>query len=161
MIVGSSQQGKGGKMYKNILIATDGTELAGKALTHGLALAKAIGARVTLVTVTEMWSALEMASRARTEARAPVETYESMASEYARKILDAAAEKAKAEGVEHSTHHVSDRHPSDGILDAAKQDGCDLVVMASHGRRGLDRLLLGSETVEVLTYSKVPVLVVR
>ena len=77
--------------------------------------------------------------------------YETLAANYAGKILAAAAEDAKAAGVACETRHVSDRHPSDGILEAAKDAGCDLIVMSSNGRRGFKRLLLGSQATAVLT----------
>lgn len=148
-------------MYRNILISTDGSELAGKAVEHGVTLAKEMGAAVTFVTVTEMWSALEMASEASHGTPNPLEVYEEMAAESAQNILDAAQKCARDAGVRCETLHVRDRAPAEGIVATADEKGCDLIVMASHGRRGLNRLLLGSQTTEVLAYSKVPVLVVR
>lgn len=148
-------------MYKKILIATDGTELAGRALSHGLALAKSVGATVLIATVTELWSALEMVQKAEGQVRDPIGDYERMAAEYATGILEAAEQEAKKAGVACETRHISDRHPSDGIIEAASDGGCDLIVMSSHGRRGVNRLLLGSEAHEVLSHSKIPVLIVR
>jgi nucleotide-binding universal stress UspA family protein len=148
-------------MYKKILIATDGSDLADKALEHGLALAKTVGAKVVLVTVTEMWSALEMSREAGKKVLQAIETYEKAEAERARSILTAAAERAETAGVGWETHHVSDRRPSEGILDAARETGCDLIVMATHGRRGVNRVLLGSQTNEVVTHSETPVLVLR
>ncbi len=147
-------------MYKKIVIATDGTELAGKAVKHGLALAKDVKATVTLVTVSEMWPAIQMAQESISAPQA-IEQYEKVAAERAKYVLDAAGAKAKAAGVTFETRHVRDRHPAEGIVSVADESGADLIVMASHGRRGLGRLFLGSQAVEVLTTSKVPVLIVR
>ena len=86
-------------MYKHILIATDGSELAGRALAHGLALAKELKAPVTVVTVTQLWSALEMAQEAGIKANVnPVRQFEDMMAASAKVILDAAADKAKVAG---------------------------------------------------------------
>jgi nucleotide-binding universal stress UspA family protein len=148
-------------MYKRILIATEGSEFGGKALTHGLALAKALNVPVVVVTVTEAWSALELARLTRLGNRNPIEHYEEMVTAAGNHILTHAADLAKSQGVSCETLHVRDSHPSEGIIMAASQKGCDLIVMASHGRRGVDRMLLGSQANEVLTHSKVPALIVR
>jgi nucleotide-binding universal stress UspA family protein len=147
-------------MYQKIVIATDGTKLGNKAVQHGLALAKSVNAAVTLVTVSEMWSAIQMAQESISEPEA-VPHYEALAAERAKLILDAATAKAKAAGVTFDARHVSDRHPAEGIVGVAEETGADLIVMASHGRRGLGRLFLGSQAIEVLTVSKIPVLIVR
>ena len=132
-------------MYKNLVIATDGSELAGKAVAQGLALAKALGTQgVTLVTVTEV---MPMVSDA---------TYALSLQDYER-----ATSAARASGVACDTVHVKDRHPAEGIVETAKTRGADLVVMASHGRRGLSKLLLGSQATEVVSLSPVPVLICR
>jgi nucleotide-binding universal stress UspA family protein len=148
-------------MYKHILIPTDGSELATKGLLHGLALAKNQGAAVTLVTVTEMWSALAMAQQARGSTLQPTERYEEQAAEAARLVLDEAVKLAQSQGVNAETLHVADQHPAEAIIATSTDRGCDLIVMASHGRRGLSRLMLGSQAYEVLSRSTVPVLVVR
>lgn len=148
-------------MYKKILIATDGSDLAGRALDHGLALAKAVGAEVVVVTVTEMWSALEMSREVANDSLHAIETYEKIEAGRAKSILEAAAERAKKAGVGCETRHVSDRRPSEGILDAARVTDCDLIVMATYGRRGVNRVLLGSQANEVVTHSDIPVLVLR
>ena len=148
-------------MYKRILIATEGSEFGGRALTHGLALAKALNAPVVVVTVTEAWSALELARMARFGNRNPVEQYEEMVTAAGNHILTHAADAAKSQGVTCEAVHVRDSHPAEGIIATALQKGCDLIVMASHGRRGVNRLLLGSQANEVLTHSKVPALIVR
>jgi nucleotide-binding universal stress UspA family protein len=145
-------------MYKHILIATDGSELAAKAVAHGLALAKATGAKATAVTVTEPWTAVAPGEVA---IAFPINEYEAAASAGAREVLSGAEAIAKKQGVTVETVHIKDRFPAQGILEAAKDKGCDLIVMASHGRRGLAKLLLGSQAVEVLTRSTVPVLICR
>jgi nucleotide-binding universal stress UspA family protein len=149
-------------MYRNILIATDGSDLASKAVDHGVMLAKGVGASVIFVTVTEIWSAIELAADAVNKVISnPMERYEEMAAKSAQKILAAAKTAAQGAGIECETLHMPDRAPAEGIIATANEKGCDLIVMASHGRRGLNRLVLGSQTAEVLAYSKVPVLVLR
>ncbi len=148
-------------MYRNILIATDGSKLATKALDHGLALAGRDNAQVAIVTVTEQWSVFDMAREARERQPDPVGQYEAMAAAAAQRILDAAAKLAAARGVACETIHVKDQFPAEGIVATAKARGSDLIVMGSHGRRGLSRLLLGSQAYEVLTHCTVPALIVR
>lgn len=148
-------------MYSRILIATDGSDLAGQAVDHGLRLAKALGASVVIVTVTEFWSALEMAQESRTGRRDVIQHYEAAAAQSARMILDDAARRAEAAGVAHEERHVPDARPAEGIMDTAELESCDLIVMASHGRRGIQRMLIGSQTAEVIALSKTPVLVLR
>jgi nucleotide-binding universal stress UspA family protein len=144
-------------MYKHILIATDGSELAGRAVTTGLALAKVLKARVTAVTATEPWSAMAIGEPG---LAFPIEEYEKAAAENAGRILSGVSSSAEDVGVQCETMHVND-FPAEGIVETAKAKGCDLIVMASHGRRGLSKLLLGSQTARVLTLSAVPVLVCR
>ena len=148
-------------MYQHILIATDGSELAGKAVNHGMALAKRLNIPVTAVTVTEPWSALEVGRMARQGNQNPIAQFEDMATAAATSILDKVKQVASSQGVTCDVVHVHDQHPAEGIIAAAKNKGCDLIIMASHGRRGLDRVLLGSQANEVLTHSKVPALIVR
>jgi nucleotide-binding universal stress UspA family protein len=145
-------------MYKHILIATDGSDLAGKAVSHGLALAKALGAKTTAVMVTEPWAAMAPPEILSSPL---VQDYERAVAARAERVLAAVSEAAKEANVACSTLHMRDRLPADGILEAAEASGCDLVVMASHGWRGLVRLVLGSETAEVLTRATIPVLVCR
>jgi len=145
-------------MYKHILIATDGSELAHKAVVQGFALAKALGAKVTVVTVTEPWTAVVPGEMGMAF---PVDEYEKGASENAANILVAVKTEADTAGVAADTVHMADQYPADGIIATAKEKGCDLIVMASHGRRGLSRLLIGSQANQVVIHSDVPVLVVR
>jgi len=145
-------------MYKNILLPTDGSELAGKAVQDGLRLAKTLGAKATVLTVAKPFRVftLEMGMVQDTSAE-----YKQRVQQQTAKILTAAADQAKATGVACETVQVEHEHPYQAIVDTAKSKGCDLVVMASHGRRGIAALVLGSETVKVLTHSKIPVLVHR
>lgn len=148
-------------MYKRILVATDGSELANRAVTHGIALAKVHKAPLTAVTVTDIWSPFEMAHDFEQRKKDPIGSYEALAAADAKRVLDKVGERAKAEGVDCTLVHVADKRPADGIIEAAKTAGADLIVMASHGRRGINRLLLGSQANEVVSTSKVPVLIVR
>ena len=148
-------------MYKNILIATDGSELATRGLSHGLELARALNLPVTIVTTTELWSAFNMANDMEHKVPNPVEQYEKMAADASNKILESAKEAANQLGVSCDCVHVSDQHPAEGILETATSKGCDLIVMASHGRRGVQKVILGSVANEVLANVNVPVLIIR
>ena len=145
-------------MYKRILIATDGSELAGKAVTSGLALAKPLAAEVVVVTATEPWSA--MTNGEGFAFNFPIEEYEKAAAERAERILASVRAAAQKVAISCETVLVND-FPADGILATAKSKQCDLIVMASHGRRGVARLLLGSQAAQVVALSTVPVLVCR
>jgi nucleotide-binding universal stress UspA family protein len=145
-------------MFKHILIASDGSDLAKRAEDRGLELASLLKAKVLAVTVTEPWAAVMTGEAA---LAFPIEDYEKAAKENAARILAPIGEKAKKIGVDCRTSHIADQFPAEGIIAAAKEHGCDLIVMASHGRRGLAKLFLGSEATKVLTLSTVPVLVCR
>jgi nucleotide-binding universal stress UspA family protein len=145
-------------MYKHILIATDGSDLAGKAVVAGLELAKHLQAKATAVTATQPWMEVVTGEAA---LGFPLAEYEKAAADTAARILSAVSEAAQRLGVSCATVHAKEQYPADAILETAKAGGCDLIVMASHGRRGLGRLLLGSEAVRVLTHSTVPVLICR
>lgn len=148
-------------MYKKMLIATDGSEPSDKAVQHGVELAKAVGATVILVTVTEIWSALDVARAAESGINDPIEQYEKIAEKSAQRTLDAAEAIVKSAGISCETLHVRDHAPAEGVVSAAKDKGCDLIVVGTHGRRGINRVILGSQATKVLAYSEVPVLVVR
>ena len=145
-------------MYKHLLIAIDDSVLAHGALEQGVALAKALNAKVTIVTVTEPWHAVVAGDAV---VGFPVDDFESSNAAWAAEILKKAEGDAQKADVACDTLHVKDSYAAEGILEAAKERGCDLIVMASHGRRGVTRLLLGSQTNEVLTRSSIPVLVCR
>jgi nucleotide-binding universal stress UspA family protein len=144
-------------MYKHILIATDGSDLARKAVIHGLALAKALGTKVTAVTVTEPLATLITGDII----AFPAEEYERAVAQSAQTILSGVTETAKKRGIACETVHEKDQFPAEGIIHAAESRGCDLIVMASHGRRGLSKILLGSQATQVLTHTTIPVLIYR
>ncbi|WAJ31096.1 universal stress protein [Antarcticirhabdus aurantiaca] len=149
-------------MYANILAATDGSELATRGVRHAIDLAKLTGARLVLVTVSEPFPFLGAGSEAGWGVTGEdILRFRQVNEESARQVLAEAKRLADEAGVPATTFHVSDSNPAFGIVDTAKAQGCDLIVVASHGRRGLQRLILGSETNEVLVTSSVPVLVVR
>ena len=145
-------------MYRHLLIATDGSDLADKAVHHGIALARETGARITALTVSEPFHVIAVEPAMLEDTR---ESYEARVTERAARILAAVAAKAEGAGVVCETVHGSDAHPYKAIIETALSEGCDLIVMASHGRRGVSAVVLGSETVKVLTHSKIPVLVYR
>lgn len=144
-------------MFKAILIATDGSELGAKGVVQGLDLARALGATVLAVTVSEPWTSISGSL----PTRSAIAAYEKDAADSAQRVTLEVAAAARPLGVPCSTLHVPDRRPADGILEAAARHGCDLIVMASHGRGGLGRLLLGSVVMEVLVRATVPVLICR
>jgi nucleotide-binding universal stress UspA family protein len=91
----------------------------------------------------------------------PYQEYEKGAAEHAARILATVSDAGKGRGLDCATVHIPGRYAAEGIVDCANEKGCDLIVMASHGRRGLSKLLLGSETSRVLTHTSLPVLVCR
>ncbi|URQ74997.1 MAG: universal stress protein [Candidatus Ochrobactrum gambitense] len=149
-------------MYKNILIATDGSELAEKGVDQGVELAKETGAKVTFVSVTELLPSYGIVVAAEW-ASSPVafQEYREAITKAATEILTAAKDKAKAAGVTAEAVHVENQSPAQGIVEAAKSHGSDLIIISSHGRRGVNKLLLGSQAAEVLSLSTVPVLVIK
>ena len=145
-------------MYKCILVPTDGSEFCERAIRHGVSLAKFTQAQVIGLTVTQPLHtgtprALIPANLAGT---IHAETVKLAAEK-----LAFVEQAAKAAGVAIETVRASNDHPWETIVQTAKDRGCDLIVMASHGRRGLSAMILGSETQKVLTHSRIPVLVVR
>ena len=147
-------------MYKNLLVATDGSKLSSKAVAHAIGLAQAVGAKVTVFYAAPDYP---MPAYADGVVYEPVsrKEYSKLAAQDADKILNEAAAKAKAANVECKTTYSIAAAPWEAILDAAKKNKCDAIVMASHGRRGISAVLLGSETQKVLTHGKLPVIVVR
>lgn len=145
-------------MYKHILIATDGSDLAAQAAADGLALAKALGARVTAVTVTDIFPTGPYSP---IPFPATIERYEAAAAGGAARILASLAEAAAQQSISCRTIHVKDQTPAEGIVTTIAAEDCDLVVIASHGRRGVSRLLLGSQAQKVVALSPVAVLVCR
>jgi nucleotide-binding universal stress UspA family protein len=147
-------------MYQHILIPTDGSELAERAVTHGLSLAKFLRAKVTAIIVVEQFGAWVPPFGGRAAAEELVRHTEQI-KKHAATVLDQVANAAKQAGVPCDTVQVEDMQPYEAIIATAKDRGCDLIVMGSHGRSGLSAVVLGSVTNKVLTYTKVPVLVVQ
>ncbi|WP_112663458.1 universal stress protein [Microvirga flavescens] len=145
-------------MYTKILIATDGSPLSVRAVEHGVALAKAVGASVCFVTVTDRFHIFSFETE---QLEATRGTFRKEMREQAVRRFTDAVRIAEAQGVPFTKVHLEEDEPYLGILSTAERQGCDLIVMASHGRSGVSALLLGSETTKVLTHSKIPVLVVR
>jgi nucleotide-binding universal stress UspA family protein len=145
-------------MYKHILIPTDGSDRSGNAVQHGIALAKSEGAKVLGITVTVPFHVFALDSDSLTDTPA---SYQKRMAAVAGKHLEQIKNVAAAAGVTCDLISLEHEQPYQAIIDTAKKNGCDLIVMASHGRRGLSALVVGSETVKVLTHSTIPVLVYR
>jgi nucleotide-binding universal stress UspA family protein len=145
-------------MFKHILIPTDGSKFANKVILYGIELAKIHNAKITGVAVSPAWHDADVGEFV---AKISPENYERSAAGHAAEWLAPLAEAAKAAGVPGEIVHVTDNHPWEGIIATAKSRGCDLIFMASHGRRGLAGLVIGSETHKVLTHTSIPVLVYR
>jgi nucleotide-binding universal stress UspA family protein len=147
----------GASMYQHILVPTDGSEISHKAINAACELAKLTGARLHLVSVKQPFPYGAMSDIQ----PVPPQEYLDAQERMARKWVQAGQELASAAGVPCNSLTVEAIHPWEAIIEQAQQQRCDLIVMASHGRRGLSALLLGSETTRVLTHSSLPVLVIR
>ncbi len=147
-------------MFKRILVATDGTELSAKAVDTAITLARTVGAELFALKVVarqaqDHWDGALLHER---------ETYariEAQQIELAQAVVDGVKASAQAAGVQTTALTVKAVSVADAVIDTAQKNSCDLIVMASHGRRGIARVLLGSETQHVLTHSQIPVLVLR
>lgn len=153
-------------MYKHILIATDGSELASKGLEHGLALAGPLGAKVTVLAVSEPIDSRVAHAATLAGVHDVVLRYDEAIATEMQEKFDAAREQAKAHGIDVEIKDLElasevDHSPADAILRHATLNNCDLIVMASHGRRGIRRVILGSQTMQVVTHGNIPVLVIR
>lgn len=149
-------------MYTHILISTDGSELAQRGVDHGLSLAKALGAKVTIITVTEpIPFSAGAAGAGWVPTASDIDGYEKAQKEHADDLLNKVREATTKLGIDAKFVHAPDSWPAEAIVQTAKDEDCNLIVMASHGRRGLGRLLLGSQASEVLSSSPVPVLVIK
>ena len=144
-------------MFKRILVPTDGSEITLKAVETAIALAKSVGAQLYAISVKEPFPYSAISEMQPT----PPQEFFDAQERIANKRVQAVLELGKAAGVNCQAHTVEALHPWEAIIDHAKRTECDLLVMASHGRRGVSALLLGSETQKVLTHTNVPVLVVR
>jgi len=151
---------EGRTMYKNLLVATDGSKLSDKAVAHAISLAQSVGAKLTAFYAAPDYPLPAYADGVVYEPVSRKE-YAKLAATDAEKILAGVTAKASAAGVTAATAYTIAAAPWEAILAAAKKHKCDGIVMASHGRRGVSALLLGSETQKVLTHSKLPVIVVR
>ena len=147
-------------MYNRILIATDGSALSKVAVEHGLALAALTGATVVALKVVPRYPRSYFEGGMAVEVT-DVKRIEGQWSDAAQAVVDAVKAKGGAEGVTVKAVVAKSDLVAEAVISAAKKHKCDLIVMASHGRKGLKRLLLGSETQQVLTHSEIPVLVLR
>lgn len=148
-------------MFKHILLPTDGSRLAGRSISRGVRLAQSLSAKVTLLSVVPEFRMTSDESFALPMSAKLKKHYEKEAKAKAANMLAAVRRKVTRAGLKSEAVVVASDLPYQQIIAVARRRKCDLVVMASHGRRGLAGLLLGSETLKVLTHSKIPVLVVR
>jgi nucleotide-binding universal stress UspA family protein len=145
-------------MYRHILIPTDGSPLSERAVKQGIEFAKSLNAKVTGLTVSAPFHTFALDPMMVSDTP---DTYKADCEAQAERFLGGVKMAATAAGVPCAVEHVMADHPYEAIIDAAKDKGCDLIFMASHGRKGMSAVILGSETVKVLTHSKIPVLVCR
>jgi nucleotide-binding universal stress UspA family protein len=144
-------------MYTRILVPTDGSDITAKAVQTALTLAKTVGASLAAISVKEPFPYSAISEMQPVPPQEFYDAQERIAASRVKTVVEA----ARAAGVPCDAYTVEALHPWEAILDQAKQLGCDLIVMASHGRRGVAAMLLGSETNRVLTHSHLPVLVVK
>lgn len=147
-------------MFKRILVATDGSALSAKAVDKAIALALAVGAELFALKVVHMQAEAHWDGALNHE-RAAHAKLEGQQTELAQAVVDAVKASAQGAGIQVTALTVKAASVADAVIEVAQSKGCDLIVMASHGRRGLARVLLGSETQHVLTHSQIPVLVLR
>ncbi len=144
-------------MYRNILVPTDGSDITAKAVKTAIALAKTLGAKLSTISVKEPFPYSAISEMQPVPPQEFYDAQERIASARVKAVVDEAAQQ----GLDCAGHTIEALHPWEAITDHAKSQGCDLIVMASHGRRGVSALLLGSETQKVLTHSEVPILVIK
>lgn len=147
-------------MFKHILVPTDGSDFSMGSVKRALGFAKETGAKLTFFFAKPDYPIAFYGEGALIDPTTP-EKFAEMANQQAQQILGECELLAKDLGVEHATAATISDVPYEGIISAAESNGCDLIFMASHGRRGIAAMLLGSETQKVLTHSKIPVLVYR
>jgi len=143
-------------MFRHILLPTDGSPLSENAVLKGIQLARSLGARVTGIHVSPQFHVLTYRTDMLEDTRAE---YERDSQAHAQRYLAFVAKAAKECGVPCQTLRAMNDEVDEAIVTAAREQGCDLIVMASHGRRGLGKVLLGSQTQRVITESSIPVLV--
>lgn len=148
-------------MYKRILVATDGSNLSKKAVCAAFDMAAALGAQIYVIRVVPKFVQAYFDSSYYASTKDDIEQVEKSWEQKAQKSLDALIKSVNTKQVDVKTAITKSYLVSDAILKVARKSNIDLIVMASHGRHGLKRLLLGSETLQVLTHSDIPVLVIR
>ena len=144
-------------MYQRILVPTDGSDITAKAVQTAIGLARKLNGQLYVISVKEPFPYSAISEMQPTPPQEFFDAQERVATMRVKDVVDAAV----AAGVPCEAYTLEALHPWEAILEHAKEKGCDLIVMASHGRRGMSALLLGSETQKVLTHSTLPVLVVR
>jgi nucleotide-binding universal stress UspA family protein len=147
-------------MYRHILLPTDGSKLAHRAVTHGLSLAKAVGAKVTALVIEPTFNVYDVPSSKVHQMTSAFAEHAQHAKLHAAQILIGVADAAKGSNVPCGTVQMVHDHPYEAIVATAKEKGCDLIVMASHGRSGIAGIVLGSVTTKVLTHTSIPTLVI-
>ena len=145
-------------MFKHILIPTDGSELSNLAIANGVTFAKEMNANITGLTVTPPFHNFSVEAM---QVSSSVDDYDTHANQLAERNLRVLSDAASKAGVSCEVIHRVNEHPYEEIVTTAQDFGCDVIFQASHGRRGIKALVLGSETNKVLTHTKIPVLVFR
>ncbi len=148
-------------MFKHILLPTDGTELSENAAKSAVEFAKSVGARISAIYVRQEYSPILATEGLGYIDPLTVEQFEKSAESFAKRSLDFVEKAALDAGVACESEIVTGFHVFEALVQAAENKECDLIWMASHGRRGVAGLLVGSETTKVLTHSRIPVLVYR
>ena len=144
-------------MYQRILVPTDGSDITAKAVQTAIGLARTLNAQLSTISVKEPFPYSAISEMQPTPPQEFFDAQERIAAGRVQQVLDA----ARAANIQCDGHTVEALHPWEAIIEHARQNNCDLIVMASHGRRGMAAMLLGSETQKVLTHSTIPVLIVR
>jgi nucleotide-binding universal stress UspA family protein len=147
-------------MFKHILVPTDGSELSAGVVTKAIEFARETGAAITGFYAQPEYSVPYYEGGMPLDAMTP-DSFSDLTQGQAKKILAALEEQARAAGVTCNVATAVNDSPYEAIIEAATERGCDLIFMASHGRRGIAGLLMGSETQKVLTHTAIPVLVYR
>jgi len=145
-------------MFKKILVPTDGSEFANQAIEKAAKMAEAFSSELLIVTINPPLSTYAPPEVAITISS---DEYAKNVESHARHVLDEAKKTCESFGVTPQTMFLSEHHEAEGIIDAAKQANCDLILMASHGRRGLTKFLLGSTAQEVVTRAEIPVMIIK
>jgi len=148
-------------MFKKILIPTDGSPVSAQSANAGVLFAKSQGAEIVALFVTQPFAATIGFDGMAAAYAVSDQDYDKMAEDQAKKYLQSVVDRAQTAGVKATSHSVSNFNIADGVVQAAKDYGCDMIFMGSHGRSGFSRVLLGSVTTKVLSMTHLPVLVYR